>query len=511
MLPVAAQSARSNDRQTLLEIQQHIEQNDLDGARNLIRLALKKYPNDGGIENLLGVVEIQQQHPDQARRAFNNAIQHNPKLTSAYLNLGRLETDTAQFNQADRTAALNLYQKVLHFEPNNPEANYQVATLLLWDDQYQQSLNSLRKLPASSQQQIGTLLLLCADHAALAHTADANSAAARLTADPDLQESDALEILPALRTAHRADIIEQIFAAANTHHPLSSNSLRTLGLAQEANGKLTEARATLEQVFAATPTSEIVLVDLARIAKAAKDYQGALGYLAHARELKPGDASLAYEFGVICIRLSLLGEARKAMAEAVKLDPENPTYNFGMGTISSFAQDPTGALPYLEKYHSLRPTDPAGTLSLGTTYFRAKNFETATTWLNQAKTNPSTAAEAHYYLGRIARQQSHLDEALRELEQANTLTPNRPDILAELGQVSLATRKYPEAKTDLQQAIALDPDNYQANFGLLQLYARTNDEHREEQSKRFDEIKNKDEQQYKEMMRIIEVRPEAPE
>ena len=306
-------------------------------------------------------------------------------LPAPYLNLGRLETDNAQSNQAHRTAALNLYQKLLRFEPRNPEANYQAATLLLWDAKYQQSLDHLAKLPAASQQQIGTQLLLCADHAALNHTTEANAAAAKLTAGPDLLEPDALEILPALRSAHRADLIEQIFAAANTHHPLSVNSLRTLGLAQEADGKLTEARATLEQVFAASPTSELVLVDLARVAKAAKDYQGALGYLAHARELKPNDASLPYGFGVICIRLSLLGEARKAMAEAVKLDPDNPTYNFGMGTISSFAQDPTGALPYLEKYHSLRPTDPAGTLSLGTTYFRAKNYDTAISCLTKPK------------------------------------------------------------------------------------------------------------------------------
>lgn len=510
-LSSAAQSPKPNDRQTLLEIQQHIEQNDLQGAHDLIKIALRRFPNDGGLENLLGVVEIQQHHADQARQAFTAAIAHDPKLSSAYLNLGRLYTSTAETDKTARTAALNTYRKLLRFEPANPEANYQVAILLLWDQQYQQSLDHLARLPAEDQKQISAQLIFCADYAALNESSAANTAAAKLAADPDLSEQDALEILPALRTAHRADLIQEIFAAANTHHPLSINSLRILGLAQEANSKLIEARTTLEQVFAANPGSEIVLVDLARIAKASNDYQGALGYLAHARELKPGDASLPYEFGVICVRLSLLGEARKAMGEAVKLDPENPEYNFGMGSISSFAQDPTGALPYLEKYHSLRPNDPAGVLALGTTYFRAKNFEAATPWLNQAKTNSSTAADAHFYLGRIARQQSHLDDAAHELDQANALAPNRPDILAELGQVNISTRKYPEAKTYLQRAIALDKDNYQANFALLQLYARTNDQHREEQSKRFDEIKDKDEQQYKEMMRIIEVKPDKPQ
>jgi hypothetical protein len=43
---------------------------------------------------------------------------------------------------------------------------------------------------------------------------------------------------------------------------------------------------------------------------------------------------------------------------------------------------------------------------------------------------------------------------------------------------------------------------------LLQLYARTGDPRREQQSKRFDEIKGKDEEHYQEMMRTIALRPE---
>ena len=59
-------------------------------------------------------------------------------------------------------------------------------------------------------------------------------------------------------------------------------------------------------------------------------------------------------------------------------------------------------------------------LAIGTTYFRAKNFDSASLWLKQAVTHEATAADAHYYLGRIARVQGHLDDAKHELEQANT-------------------------------------------------------------------------------------------
>ena len=102
----------------------------------------------------------------------------------------------------------------------------------------------------------------------------------------------------------------------------------------------------------------------------------------------------------------------------------------------------------------------------------------------------------------------HLEDAKHELEQANTLAPDRPDVLGELGQVFIASHDYREAQVLLDRAVSQDPENYGANFGLLQLYARTGDPRREQQSKRFDEIKAKDEERYQEMMRTIDLRPE---
>jgi Flp pilus assembly protein TadD len=503
-----AQTTNEQYRRTILEIQQHIEQNDLEGARMLAHKAQIASPKDGGIENLLGVIEIQQGHSSIAVQQFSAAIKYDPSLISAYLNLGRVYMLSAESDTNARASALDTYDKLLRKEPGNPEANYQAAMLLMWNHSYQPSLDHLMRLSMEDRERIGAQLLLCADEAALNHGEAAEKAAAAIIAAPDLTEQDAMEVLPALRVSHRADLIETIFATVNKKAPLSANGLRILGLAQEGNGKLEAARTTLEGAFAKSDSSVPILVDLTRVAKAEKDYQGALGYLAHARDLDRKDASFAYEFGVISLRLSLLGEARKAMSEAVKLVPDNPDYNFGMGIVSSFSQDATQGLPYLEKYHVLRPSDSSAVLAIGTTYFRAKNFADASKWLKQAVLDKDTAADAHYYLGRIARVESHLDEAKHELEQANNLAPNRPDVLAELGQLCVASHQYSEAQNYLDQAVKLDPENYAANFALLQLYARTGDSRREQQSSRFDEIKTKDEEHYQEMMRIINVQKE---
>jgi tetratricopeptide (TPR) repeat protein len=504
----AAQQNTSAYQSALLAIQQHIESGDLSGANTLLTQAVAKYPSDGGIENLRGVLAAQQGDTAAAERYFSQAVRHSPKLVSAWLNLGRAYMLQAANNPAMQAKALGTYQSALALAPANAEANYQSAVLLMLAGKYQVSLDHVGRLDATARSTPGALALLAADHAGLGHKAEAEQAADALAQHPDLTEADALEIAPVLNaTGHAALAIATLNAAAQ-RAPLSPAGLRALALSQETAGNLADARKTLEIAFTADPKSISILVDLARVAKAQKDYQGALGYLAHARDLEPRDARLSYYFGLVCLDLNLLGEARKALEEAVRLAPDDPDYNYVMGSVSAFAQDPELALPYLKKFHSLRPQNPAGILALGTTYFRAKDFDTAAVWLRQAADSPKTAATAHYYLGRIARQQARLDDALSELNLSNQLKPDRPETLAELGQVYVQQRKFTEAEKELSLALAISPDNYAANFGLLQLYARTADPRREQQSRRFDEIKSTSESQYQDMMRIIEIRPE---
>jgi tetratricopeptide (TPR) repeat protein len=504
-----AQPATDSYRHTVVQIQQQIEQNHLDDARTLISAALKRFPSDGGLENLMGIVNAEQGKTDLARQAFSAAIEHDPKLVGAYLNLGRIEMQEAGSHAVARADALRLYQKVLRMDPANAEANFQAATLLMWDGKYAASLAHLAGFDAAMSGQIRVEALRCADEAGLGYRTATNRAAAAMIANPELSERDAVFVLPTLRTARRADLIDTLFTAANSRTPLSAYGLRVLGLAKEAEGKPAEATAVLERAFALDDTKVAPLVDLTRIALAGKQYKQALGYLAHARALKPDDADFAYEYGRICLKLNLLGEARRAMGEAVKLDPDSPDYNFALGVVSSYAQDASAGLPYLKKYHQMRPGDPDGVLALGTAYFRDDDYVNAALLLKQAAKTASTAASAHYYLGRILRQQGQYDKALAQLKEAETLQPDQAAVFAELGQTYVQMREYPEAQRQLQHALTLDTNNYVANFALMQLYAQTRDPRLGAQQKQFGELKKKNQEQYREEMRVIEARPQV--
>lgn len=502
-----AQSTAASYHETVEEIQQQIQQGHLSDAQALANAALQRFPSNAGLENLLGVTEAEQGEMELARKSFSAAVGHDPKLVGAYLNLGRIEMQDAGSHAGPRAEALRLYQTVLRLDPANAEANFQAATLLMWSGKYSESLAHLSKADVAMHGEIRVEALRCADEAGLGHTEATDRAAAAMVANPKLSEQDAVFVVPSLRAARRADLIDSLFTAANERASLSADGMRVLGLAKEAEGKPADATAALERAFALDDTQVAPLLDLTRIALAAKQYEKALGYLAHARTLKPDDAALAYDYGRICLQLNLLGEARRAMSEAVKLDPNSPEYNFAMGVIASQAQDASAGLPYLKKFHQMRPGDPDGILALGTTYFRDDDYVNAALWLKQAAANESTAAEAHYYLGRILRQQGQNDMALEQLNQAEALRPDNAAVFAELGQTYIQMRKYPEAQKQLEHALTLDANNYVANFALMQLYAQTRDPRLGAQQKRFSEIKQENQNQYRDEMRVIEARP----
>lgn len=504
---IAGQKPTSTYVETVLSIQHLIEANNLSAARAAIDEAARKYPANGGIENLRGIVRIQQGDTAGAREAFSAAVRDDPRLLSALLNLARMDMQSAQSDQTARDEALKLDKRVIELEPRNDEANYQLATILSWQKNYRRSADYLLVLSPAARGRIESEDLLCTDYAYIGDREATTQAVASLTSNPDLTEQDANSCLPALRSAHRADLVDELFSAVNKTHPLTPAGQRILGLAFEAEGRLDHARTTLENAFAAGDQSVPLLVDLARIAKNAGDNTGALGYLAHARALDPRDPELAYEFGLICLRMNLYAESRKAVAEALKLSPDNPEYNFAMGTLASFSDDPSQALPYLLKYHSMRPQDSQGIMALGMASFRAKDYDSSAKWLHQAVSSPKSAADAYYYLGRIDREEWHLDQAAADLKKSLALRPGQAGVLAALGQVCIDTHNYTQARSYLEQALQIEPDNYDANFGLLQLYARTSDPRRDAQSKRFDQIKSKQFEQDRQTMRSLEIRP----
>ena len=502
------ESSYPTERERVItEIQDLIDHDNLDAARQRVYQAQKGMA-DPGLDNLLGVIDAKAGDYAGAERSFEIAISGAPTSTAPYLNLARLYQENANHDPKGKAKALALYEQLLRLDPANAEANYQAAVLLMEQRQYKKSQAYLSHLPPDSQGNSQALAVRCADLAGLGDRTRADQCAARLRSRPDFSEADAQTIAPALASAKREDLIVALEEPLAKRQMLSGQSLHTLGLAYEKTGHLSDARSALEQAFASLGySSTAILLDVARVGQEQKDYKGSLGYLAHAEDLNPKDATIPYYFGILCLQLNLLAEAQRAMGKALALDPDNPTYNYSMGAVSVFSEGPEQAIPYFQKYLRLKPQDPRGKLALGAAYVRAKNYEAGLPMLRESTSHSETASTAHYYLGRILNEEGNPEGAIQELQLSLKSNPDYTDALAELGRALLTKKEYRQAQEELGHALALSHDHYQANLNLLLLYTKIGDARRDSQSQRVEQLKKAAEEKSQELSRIIAIRP----
>ena len=506
---VSAQARPPNDNardRAILEIQKRIESGNLPAAREQLTASTKELGSDAGFDNLSGVIEAQAHHYSAAEAEFKRAIERQPRFTAAYLNLGRLYQENFSSDSQANQKALVIYDAVLSYEPGNAEANYQSALLLLEAGKYQASLTRVSRLPKTARESAQALSISCADYVGLGDHKNTSTVLAQLLESSDFSEADVRQVLLGINPATHEDVTIALLEALGKRQQLPPDLEHTLGLTYSQVGKLDDARPILEK-FAVEHLSVRSLFDLARVAYKQKDYRGALGYLAHARDLSPDNPSVHYSFGVVCLDLELIAEAQNSFEKAVKLEPENSSYNYAMGATALFSHDPEEAVPYFRRYLKHNPQDPRGKLAVGIAFFRAKDYDDAAPWLDQAANEAVTATSAHYYLGSLALRVGRVDEALPQLQAALKAKPDYADALAELGQYYFLRRNYSEAEKQLQQALRLNPDHMMANFYLLSLYKRTRDPRSESQSKRYDELQELRDKKIQEFLRMVEVRP----
>ena len=507
LLLVGILHGSTNAPQNLLStVQQEIQQGELDSARSQLNLAIKQFPSDPNLYNLLGILEAQKGNRSAAEADFKKALVHAPNSTGTLLNLGRLYLQYASDDPKALGQALDVFQKILRNEPDNVEALYQSAALLATTGSFQSSLDHLNQLPEEVQVRAQVLAIRCADESGLNHPAMAADFAERLLKSSDLSQADILAALPQVQT-HDEALAVKLLEGLVVRQLADREGLWKLAVLYERQANLPQAREKLERAEQAGSPSVEILSELARVAYQQHDRDGALGYLAHARDLDPKNAGIHFFFGVVCIELNLPLEARKSLDEAVRLDPENAYYNYALGAVAVNGRDPAQAIPYFEKYIQHKPDDPRGRFALGVAYFYLANYEAATKNLRIVEAVPETAPGVHYFLGRIAKLQDNLPEAQNELKQAVANDPRFVDALAELGQVHIKLERYDDATNELQRAFALDPNNFRVNANLLVLYQKTKDPRASEQQARFEEIKKKRDEDEQLLWRTVEVRP----
>jgi tetratricopeptide (TPR) repeat protein len=502
----STEPASAAPSQLIEELAALLENGDLTSLRTRVDQALDRYPSSAALLNLAGVVDAQQGSYDAAERHFRGAIERDRRLTSAYENLGRLYQEHARDDAGASAKALAVYRSLLGVHPENAEALFQAAYLSACAGDWASSRSFLERLPASARSRPQVLVLLAADFSGMGQPDRASETTDALLRHPDLAEDDVIAAYPALDRLNDDLFSERLYEGLDARHAASSGSLQRLGVLQTRLGRLDRARETLDRaVETAGAPSASLLLDLARVSYKQKDFERALGYLAHARDLDPQNAEVHFFFGIACVELNLGNEAYESLKRAVSLAPDNPFVNYALGAVAIHRHEPSEALPNFETYVRLRPDDPRGRFALGAAKFYSNMLDAARVDLARAAGAPETAAGAHYFLARIARQSNELEAAQTEIDLALKADPQYPDALAELGLLQTRRGEYEAAGRSLERALTIEPENYAATVNLTALYTRTRDPRRDAQAARLEALQQKRAVAAQEFLRIVRV------
>jgi tetratricopeptide (TPR) repeat protein len=480
---VGAQTARAASlapRATLERIGELLTRNDAAAADAAVAAALAAFPEDPALHNFAGVVAAQRGAPRSAETHFLEAIRLAPRAPAPYANLGRLYQERSGADASARARAIDVYQRLLAIFPAHQEGLFQAGLLLATDGRFRDALALIERLPIDVQATPQVLAVTAVTREGLGDQAGADRATASLAAHPRLSAADVTAVQPALAHLHDDRLRAALLTALDSRELASPDDRRQLGA---------------------------LLIDLGRRAAKQGDPKGALGYLAHARSLEPQNPRVHFLFGVVCVQLDLGGEAYESLKRAVELDPDNPLVNYAMGAVAVHRHDPSESIPYFERYVRLAPGDLRGRFALGAARYYSQQLDEARRDLEAAASSPQTAAGAHYFLARIARQTDDVVTARREIELALALAPSHADAWAERGLIETRAGQYGEAERALSKALTIDPENYDATRHLATLYGRMRDPRRAGQDARLAALIEKREARMQDFLRLVEVVP----
>lgn len=401
-----------------------IRDSQLREAEDQLTSVLRAAPNEPRALNLLGAIRAQQGKLNDAEVLFSRALRLDNQLVSAHMNLAHVFL----LKGAPEKTIAEL-KEVIRLEPNNAEATYKLASLLLAQNHFDECINFIEPMKDSAS---AALLVVLGDAYLKKH-------------DPD--QAEASYQLALTRKNDDADAV--------------------LGLAE--------------------------------VYQFRKDLQEAAVYLARAKQSVANSPATLYRFALVAMRAGGYEEANAALTQAVKLNPDEPSYFLALGTTWLQKPDLFEAEKAFRRALELQPDNSPAQLSLGYTLMMQKKYPEARQWLEKSLEKNNGVPETFYYLGQIALAQNEEQRAIEFFIKAIDLAPTYSYAHAALGSSYLRLKNYPLAQRELELSVKLNPNDGKAHYDLAVLFARLkNNERAQEEMQIVEKLKTRSSAESKE-------------
>lgn len=303
---------------------------------------------------------------------FKKVTELAPDLPAGFVNLGAAYMDTKQYGEA-----IAPLERALQLNPDLPGAEQMLGYALLSEGYAKQAIPHFEK--AHAEDGLGIAQLETGNLAAAVTNLEA--ALVKHPNDPDL-----------LYYLGRASglLSKDSFDALQSGYPDSARAHQALGENYAVLRRVPEAEKEYEQALRLRPDARGIHLALGQLYAAAQQWPKAADQFAAEAKLQPGSAEAAYRLGNALLEEGKIKEARAELARADGLRPDMPETLYALGKAASLDGDPAIAVQAWTKVVALEKTSPL-------------------------------AAQAHFGLAKIYRQQGRTAQAQHEMQEFQKL------------------------------------------------------------------------------------------
>jgi Flp pilus assembly protein TadD len=465
LLPATFWTARAqgpgaqNECDTVMEhAQASLEEGKAAEATAAITGVLPRCPGNAQAYALLGVGFDEQHRYGEAHRAFLRAISLNPTWAPFHNNLA-----VSYLHAGDATAATAEFRKVLHLDPNNRVALFNLAAYYVERKDFSRALEYLTDAKAERSGDPELLMLLTKAYLGAGSAQKAAEVAQELstvaTDNPKLHFTLGLLFAEHGQTD---EAIQQFQLVPITERDYET--YQNLGLAYVKAGNSDKARGAFEAAMRLAPQRPEPYVELSRIYVAAHQPDQALFLLTQANKQAPQQTDIVFALAELLMQTRRLDDADTLLADSIRQNPANAMLWLAKGDLLARQHLDDKAIDSYQRALRLDPRSMDAKLGLARIYQRTGKVTEARAEYQAVLHVSPGSIQANTGMGQIAFQGGRLDEASVYLERAYAKEPTNSETGELLATVRLREGKYTEADGILRKLIGTDPDNPRIHY-----------------------------------------------
>jgi Tfp pilus assembly protein PilF len=300
-------------------------------------------------------VEVSRNETEKAEADLNNAMSIAPDNPRAYLMLGELRMSQKRFPEG--TGQL---EKALELDPNSIGAMRGLVGYDLFQKKPDQALSRLNAQIAKSPKNSGFLDMLAQVEIQNKKLDDA-VATAQKAMQLNPEDGEAVALYARLQVARKqAPSAISAWEQWSKTHPSNAGVLAILGMLEESQGDKQKAEDYYKKALQIQPEQPVASNNLAyMMLENGGNADVALSLAQTARRAMPNSPNSADTLAWAYYSKGTYGFARDLLEDAVKADPNNPSFQYHLGMVYSKMRDKSNAELHLKKAISLAPDSAA--------------------------------------------------------------------------------------------------------------------------------------------------------